>query len=85
MPEINSNLKFFEKIFFAKVKCCLARISVGAITATWNPALTLLYAASNDTIVFPLPTSPCKSLNIFLDELKSLLISFNDLIWSVVR
>ena len=30
----NSIFKFFGKIFFAKVKCCLAKISVGAITAT---------------------------------------------------
>ena len=33
-PESNSILIFFGYIFFANKKCCLANISVGAITAT---------------------------------------------------
>ena len=65
-------------IFFARLKCCLARISVGAIKATWKPEFILFIAAKRDTIVFPLPTSPCKSLNILFGELKSLFISLSD-------
>ena len=43
-----------------------------------------LIDAINDTIVFPLPTSPCNNLNILLFDLRSLfiwLIAFN---WSLV-
>ncbi len=34
LPDINSILIFLGNIFFANKKCCLANISVGAITAT---------------------------------------------------
>ena len=34
LPEINSMLISFVNNFFAKLKCCLANISVGAIIAT---------------------------------------------------
>ena len=35
----------------------------------------MLKAANNETIVLPLPTSPCNNLNIFVGALKSWLIS----------
>ena len=59
-PEINSILIFCGNIFFASKKCCLAKISVGAIRATWKPELIVLNADNNDTIVLPLPTSPVR-------------------------
>ena len=34
-----------------------------------------IHVNTNETIFLPLPTSPCKSLNIFLSDLRSLLIS----------
>ena len=40
-------------------KCCSARISVGAINATWAPAAMAWAAAMAATTVLPLPTSPC--------------------------
>ena len=40
-------------------KCCSARISVGAISATWAPAAMAWAAAMAATTVLPLPTSPC--------------------------
>ena len=33
-PEIKLMITFLSNIFFAKLKCCLAKISVGAINAT---------------------------------------------------
>src|SRR3989338_1996372 len=58
-------------------KCCLARISVGAMYATWRfPNCSLLaspsggrevataYAVVAATAVLPLPTSPSRSLGI---------------------
>ena len=40
-------------------KCCSARISVGAISATWKPHSIARAAASAAITVLPLPTSPC--------------------------
>ena len=41
--------------------CCSARISVGAISATWKPFSMATNAASEATMVLPDPTSPCSS------------------------
>ena len=41
--------------------CCSARISVGAMNATWRPFSIATSAASSATIVLPAPTSPCSS------------------------
>ena len=43
----------------ALAKCWLARISVGAISAPWPPALTHRYSAQKAISVLPQPTSPC--------------------------
>ena len=43
------------------MKCCSARISVGAMKATWNPFSIATSAAISATIVLPDPTSPCSS------------------------
>ena len=40
-------------------RCCSARISVGAITAAWQPASIAARQAMAATMVLPLPTSPC--------------------------
>jgi hypothetical protein len=40
------------------VRCCSARISVGAMKATWCPARMTAQALAAATIVLPLPTSP---------------------------
>ncbi|CFN70475.1 Uncharacterised protein [Bordetella pertussis] len=40
-------------------KCCSARISVGAINATWASQAMACAAAMAATTVLPLPTSPC--------------------------
>ncbi len=45
-------------------KCCSARISVGAISATWCPDSIAASAASAATTVFPEPTSPCTRRSI---------------------
>ena len=41
--------------------CWRARISVGAISAPWQPASTAFSSASIATTVLPEPTSPCSS------------------------
>ena len=41
--------------------CCLAKISVGAMTAHWPPQSIARRQAKTATKVFPEPTSPCKS------------------------
>ncbi len=38
--------------------CCSARISVGAISATWRPDAATWWAAASATAVLPAPTSP---------------------------
>ena len=43
------------------MKCCSARISVGAMNATWKPFSIATSAAISATIVLPDPTSPCSS------------------------
>ncbi len=43
------------------MKCCSARISVGAMNATWKPFSIATSAAISATIVLPEPTSPCSS------------------------
>ena len=43
------------------MKCCSARISVGAMNATCRPFSIATSAASSATIVLPAPTSPCSS------------------------
>ena len=42
------------------MKCCSARISVGAMNATWRLFSIATSAAISATIVFPDPTSPCR-------------------------
>ena len=46
------------------VKCCRAKISVGAIIAACPPASTARAMASRPTRVLPLPTSPCSRRSI---------------------
>ena len=64
--------------------CCVASIVVGAITATWYPLFTALYAAIIATTVLPEPTSPCKSLFIGFSDSMSLSISSRTLSWAFV-
>ena len=50
---------------FAKFrKCCSARISVGAISATLKPLSSAINAAHAATAVLPEPTSPCNKRRI---------------------
>ena len=58
-------------------KCCVAKIAVGAIIATWYPDFTALYAAIIATIVDP--TSPCNNLFIIFSDSISFSISLNTL------
>ena len=66
------------------MKCCSARISVGAMNATWNPFSIATTAAISATIVLPDPTSPCSSR--FIGELRcmSATISAIAFFWSPV-
>ena len=81
IPDINNShlIPSFSSIFLKFSKCCVASIAVGAIIAAWYPDFTALYAAHIATTVFPEPTSPCKSLFIFLLDSISLSISSNTL------
>ena len=56
-------------------KCCSARISVGAMKATWKPFSSATSAASSATIVFPDPTSPWSSRFIGWGRFMSWMIS----------
>ncbi len=58
-------------------KCCVARISVGAIRHACVPLSSAMSIAMSATIVFPEPTSPCSRRFICLPEPTSALISFN--------
>ena len=45
-------------------KCCSARISVGAISATLKPLSSAINAVQPATTVLPEPTSPCSNRRI---------------------
>ena len=65
-------------------KCWRARISVGAMNATWCPASIAWRAASSATTVLPLPTSPSSRRCIGCDARRSLTISSSARSWSAV-
>ena len=52
-------------------RCCSANISVGAIMQAWNSLPMAMSIAMSATRVFPDPTSPCKSLFIWMPDLMS--------------
>ena len=56
-------------------QCCSARISVGAISAVCQPHSAARTAERTATIVFPLPTSPCRRRRIGRPDRKSSPIS----------
>ena len=60
---------------FTPLPCCSARTSVGAMRAPWWPPDTALSSAATATIVFPAPTSPCKSRCIGWGDAMSVAIS----------
>ena len=62
------------------MKCCSARISVGAMNATWKPFSIATIAAISATIVLPEPTSPCSSRFIGCGRCMSSTISRDDLL-----
>ena len=49
---------FFSRSSERALSCCMARTSVGAISALWNPFCAAIIMARKARIVFPLPTSP---------------------------
>src|SRR5260370_292504 len=65
----------------AERKCCTARISVGAISAAWQPFSMAMTAACRATMVFPLPTSPCNSRFMGAGFSRSAAISANTRVW----
>ena len=69
------------------LKCCSARISVGAIKTDLLLFSMHCIIANNATMVFPLPTSPCRSLNILLEpswsfEISSIVVSWSPVSWN---
>ena len=55
------------------------------MTATCTLFATAMAAAKMDTIVFPEPTSPCKSLFMEKDRAMSSLISLMTFFWALVN
>ena len=56
--------RVLPKIRKIVAKCCSARISVGAMSAVWQPHSAARIAERTATIVLPLPTSPWRSRRI---------------------
>ncbi len=67
--------RVLPKIRKIVVKCCSARISVGAMRAVWRPHSAARMAERTATIVLPLPTSPCRRRRIGRPARKSSPIS----------
>ena len=65
-------------------RCCRARISVGAMKATWSPAFQALQARAAATRVLPLPTSPWTSRDMHLPEAMSERASSTARRWAAV-
>ena len=66
------------------LKCCCAKISVGAIIQLWKPLSIAISIESSATMVFPEPTSPCRRRFICIGSLMSFRISFKTLFWALV-
>ena len=66
------------------LKCCPARISVGAMMAAWNPLSTAVSMAVRDTTVLPEPTSPWRRRLMGWGCFRSAWISCLTLSWAAV-
>src|SRR3989344_4956688 len=65
----------WENLSQNSLKCWRARISVGAIYATWPPAFIVSQLAATATAVLPEPTSPSRSRAIGEELFRFLMMS----------
>ena len=86
LPVCNSTLiPSGSNHFWKFLKCCSAKISVGAISVTLKPLSKAMSAEQAATAVFPEPTSPCNKRLIGCAPPMSALISRSTFVCAAVN